>query len=264
MDLYGSEHTTTPSLDRLNLYQSVRDRGTARRALMAIGNASRRASVTRRRFLIAIGGTGLLLALAAGGAGYRLFSTERAVIAGGDRGDGTREALSSREETTLVALAEVLVPRRYWIGPDATRRLIRNAVDEDARLAVIYADAARLLDERGDGRYHDLPTADREAVLDAMFWQFSAEFGETTPAVRGAMRVRGLKRRVERAWLDARKRLLRDVTMADLIERLYLAATPCVIGYENTQGVPGGPRGYVDPPAPARPVCMGDVDGTRS
>ena len=211
----------------------------------------RRMSASRRRLLIGLGAAGAVLG-AGGIAGVQRFRT--AVPPELMRRFGT-EPLQEPEMRALVALTEVLVPPRYWIGAEASERLIQDAVAGEPGLGNAYADAANLLNEEAGSRFATLKIPDRESVLESLFWQFSAEFGETTPHVRGATRVRGLKRGVERAWMDERRRRFRDLVVSDLLERLYLAATPCLLGYENTQGVPGGPRSYVNPPEPARQVC---------
>lgn len=211
-------------------------------------------SLTRRRVLIAVGGGGV----AVGAVGVVGLHRLREAPPRLERSRGT-ESLADPELAVIVGLAQVLVPERYWLGTERTADMIKRAVDRRSGLGHAYREGAVLLEERAKSQFGngfaDLSRDERDEVLRELLWRFSAEFGETTPHVRGATRVRAIRRRAERAWLNERRTRFRDLVMSDLLERLYLEATPCVLGYENTQGVPGGPRAYVDAPEPAGEMC---------
>ena len=218
-------------------------------------NRTRGMSPARRRILLGAGASVLVVGAGATVALQRLRLEPPPLDVAAEP-----QTLIAREMTVIVALAETLVPARHWIGPEETERLITRAIADTPGLSAAYQDGAVLLEDTAQDKFGEhfaaLSVTDRHTVVEELVWMFGAEFGETTPNVRGATRIRGLRRRVERTWLDESRRRFRDLVMSDLLERLYLAAAPCLLGYTNTQGVPGGPRAYVDPPAPAGQVCV--------
>lgn len=227
------------------------------------GNRTRGMSPARRRILFGAGASVLFVGSGATVALQRLRREPPRLDVAADSA-----APAAWEMAVIVALAETLVPGRHWIGPEGTQRLVNLALSDTPGLGAAYREGVVLLENAARDNFGEdfaqLPVSDRHTVVEGLVWMFGAEFGETTPNLRGATRIRGIRRRVERTWLDESRRRFRDLVMSDLLERLYLAAAPCLLGYTNTQGVPGGPRAYVDPPAPAEQVCVQASDESAS
>ena len=217
---------------------------------MEANEGARKRSMSRRRLLIGLGAGGVVV-----GAGGLLGAQHLLRISPPELDqDRSKASLTARELAVLVALSEVLVPARYWVGKEKTEELIHEAVEETPGLAHAYRDGAKLLDEHAGTRFDTLSKERRDSTLAGMVWRYSAPFGRRIPDVRGATRLQYLPRQIELAWLDERHRRFRELVMTDLLERLYVAATPCVLGY-NLRGVPNGPRNYVSPPEHSGQGC---------
>ena len=156
-------------------------------------------------------------------------------------------SLESSEVDTLVALAHVLVPSIYRVNDGLIRAVIDEATNEVPGLHDAYRRGARVLDDLADRRFAAtfvaISIADRDEILDSVFWRYPAEY-------RGGMEDLRPKvlRRAERIRNSSELRRLRQLVMRDLLRRLYSAGVPLVIGYSNLPGVPGNPRDYVTPP----------------
>ncbi len=196
---------------------------------------------------------GFIVGSAAGVAGIGLAGYSGLAIArddlrpGLDPSTGTGR-LSEGERTTLHALAQVLVPDEVRVERFRILALLDRATETEPGLLAEYRSGADTLDvlaaARGLGAFAQLDLADRDRVLDAVFWRYPADY----QGGRGDIRSKVL-RRLERVRNSTEVRRLRQLVVRDLLRRMYVEGIPLLIGYSNLPGVPGDPREYTGPPA---------------
>ncbi len=200
-------------------------------------------AVSRRVVLKGLAGGGAILA-------GSLWAARSPRVRGFVRGDSPEYldrrsptgTLSEGELTTVIALAEVLLPADE--SPGATADWVRSHVDARTNRApgflAAYREAAQLLDAwsvvGGGTAFAALAPAAREAVL-------LRELGPEGPDSHGTAQL-GLRS----AQTVSKARVWQHVVQDLIVAFFRSPAGWAVVGYTNFPGVPGEPLAYTVPP----------------
>jgi len=152
--------------------------------------------------------------------------------------------LSIAEMTTIIALAEVLIPNS--MNSERVSGELRSYVDErtlgENGYLKEYRRAAALLDKTadsvkaGEGKFADLQVAQRQRVLEKILWQYRAD--------------QTRMRQFEAIFAPTETLAFRKFVVKDIL-RAFFSRLPAeawaIVGYSHYPGVPGDPRAYTRP-----------------
>ncbi|MPZ78682.1 MAG: hypothetical protein GEU77_19450 [Deltaproteobacteria bacterium] len=198
----------------------------------------------RRRTFLAIAIGGLAVSAASGAKILRLGTRIPQYRKPQLDEDSPTGRLSAVEMSTVMALAEVLIPadtkseRIYNVlrSHVESRTLANNGYLEEYRRAVALLDETAESVTAVGGKFAELPVSQRQRILEDILWEYRAE----------QTRVR----QFEAIFSPAGTLAFRNFVVRDILEAFFRKLPGeawAIVGYSHYPGVPADPRTYSRP-----------------
>ncbi len=154
--------------------------------------------------------------------------------------------LAAGELDTIIALLEVLLPRKLYSDQEELVKLVNEATQNGKGVFEEYRAGAALLNhmvdiQLGKFGFAKLSLKAREQILESIMWRYDY-------VGRGGVgeKMWKFKFTLDRLLHSEIERRFRELVVRDLLQRFYSRADIAwqLVNYSNYPGIPGNPREY--------------------